>query len=144
MATLRFLSVICTAIVLAGGLAHLFELPNKVRLPADAYLNAQRLYRGWQLLGIPLLGALGTTAVLALRSAGATYYLIVGAALCLALNVVVFFAVTFPVNRKTENWTRLPADWEALRRRWEYSHAFNAVLAFVALCLLVLSLVRQS
>jgi hypothetical protein len=40
MGTLRFLGVIFAAIVLAGGLAHLFELPNKIRLPADACLGS--------------------------------------------------------------------------------------------------------
>lgn len=42
----------------------------------------------------------------------------------------------FPDNQATESWTMLPANWEALRTRWEYGHAVNAgvtLLAFVAL-----------
>ena len=27
----------------------------------------------------------------------------------------------------------MPADWEALRNQWEYSHAVNALLTFLAL-----------
>ena len=62
-----------------------------------------------------------------------------GAGLLVALSLAVFFAWTFPANLATENWTRMPEDWEALRRRWEYSHAANAGLLFLALCSVVLS-----
>jgi hypothetical protein len=37
----------------------------------------------------------------------------------------------------TQNWTVLPDNLQALRRQWEYSHAVNAVLNFLALCLVV-------
>jgi hypothetical protein len=37
-------------------------------------------------------------------------------------------------------WTTLPANWETLRRQWEYSHAVGASLYFVALSALTLSL----
>ena len=58
-----------------------------------------------------------------------------------ALNLLVFFTWTYPANLATENWTRMPADWEALRRQWEYSHAVNAGVTFLALCSVVLSVV---
>jgi hypothetical protein len=83
-------------IVLAGGLAHLLELPAKMRLPRDEYAIVQQIYRGWAFLGIP-------------------------------------------VNRETRNWTKLPAHWEQLRRRWEYSHAINALIYVVALVLLMIA-----
>ena len=61
------------------------------------------------------------------------------ATLLLVANLTVFFAWTFPVNQATSNWTVMPADWEALRKQWEYSHAANALLAFVALLATVTS-----
>jgi hypothetical protein len=39
----------------------------------------------------------------------------------------------------TNNWTITPQDFEAARRQWEYSHAVNAVLTFVALLTITLS-----
>lgn len=36
--------------------------------------------------------------------------------------------------------TILPANWEELRRQWEYSHASSAALNLIALSALVLSL----
>jgi hypothetical protein len=52
--------------------------------------------------------------------------------LCIAATQVVFWVFTFPVNRTTGNWTQAPAQWEALRRKWEYSHATSAVLNLLA------------
>jgi hypothetical protein len=43
------------------------------------------------------------------------------------------------MNMATSNWTITPQDFEAVRRQWEYSHAVNAVLSFVALVTITLS-----
>lgn len=110
--TFFFLSILLTAIVMAGGMAHLFELPNKVHLPADDYLTVQQIYRGWALLGIPLCGALisAVTLTILLRGAGTPFYLALLATLCIAVSLAVFFSVTFPINKATQNWTTLPGN----------------------------------
>lgn len=46
-------------------------------------------------------------------------------------SVAIFAAIA--ANQATGNWTTAPADWERLRRNWEYGHAANAVIGFVAL-----------
>ena len=139
---LRFASVILTAVAMAGGVAHLLELPSKIGLSRDDYRTVQQIYRGWALLGIAVVGALVSTAALALqvRRTPAEYYLTAAAALCIVLSLIVFFVFTFPANRQTANWTVLPENWQELRRRWEYSHAVGAGLYFVALSLLTVSL----
>lgn len=139
---LRFASLLLTAVSMAGGFAHLFELPNKINLPREDYLTVQQIYRGWALLGIAVVGALLSTATLAfyVRHTPAEFYLTLAAALCIALSLIVFFLFTFPVNKQTENWTALPENWEALRRQWEYSHAVGAGLYFLAVTLLTLAL----
>jgi hypothetical protein len=48
--------------------------------------------------------------------------------------MAVFFAWIYPANQATSNWTVLADDWEQLRAQWEFSHAGNAVLIFIALC----------
>lgn len=139
---LRFASVMLTAISMAGGFAHLLELPRKIEMSREDYLTVQRIYRGWALLGIAVMGALLSSVLLALtvRESSAELYLTVAAAVCIAASLIVFFTFTLPANRRTANWTALPENWMQLRRRWEYSHAVGAALYFLALSLLTLSL----
>jgi hypothetical protein len=138
----RFASVMLTAVAMSAGLAHLLELPNKIGLARDAYFAVQQIYRGWALLGIVVIGALVSTTTLALRlrNRRAEFRLTAGAALCIALSLIVFFVFTYPANQQTANWTVAPENWEHLRRRWEYSHAVGAALDVTALSLLTLSL----
>jgi hypothetical protein len=140
----QVLAVLLMALAFVPSGAHLFELPNKIGLPRDAYFAAQGLYRGWALFGVVLFGALAANLGLAAawwrrRRAPARWALAAG--LLIGLNLAVFFAWTYPANLATENWTRMPVEWEALRRQWEYSHAVNAGIAFLALCAVVLSVV---
>ena len=141
--TLQLLAVLLTAIAMAGGWAHLLELPNKIGLDRDEYFAVQQIYRGWALLGIPLFGALITSAALTVLQRGkkAPFYFSLGATLSIALGLIVFFTFTFPANQATQNWTTMPQEWETLRRQWEYSHATGAVLYFVSLALLTLSVI---
>jgi hypothetical protein len=43
---IQFLVVMLTALALIPPGAHLFELPNKMDLPRDAYLTVQSIYAG--------------------------------------------------------------------------------------------------
>jgi hypothetical protein len=139
---LYFVSVVLVALTLAPSLAHVLELPNKIGLPAQDYLTVQQIYRGWAWLGAILFSALGATLIVALqaRASRLAFVLALLAAGCLAMMLAVFFIFTYPVNLATENWTILPRGWEALRMRWEYSHAVGALLNFAALLALLGSL----
>jgi hypothetical protein len=123
-----------------GG-AHLFALANKIGLTAEQYLIVQNIYRGWSLLGSVLVGALVANLVLVvqLRGQGRPFVLAVAAFLGLALSLVIFFTWTYPANQATNNWTTIPANWEQLRREWEYSHAANALVTLASFCALALS-----
>lgn len=140
--TFQFVAVMCSAIAMAAGLAHLMEMPHKMAFPRADYLVVQQIYRGWAMLGIVIIAALlaCVLAALKLRGQGARFWLTAGAGACIAAALAVFFAFTFPANQATANWTVLPDDWEALRRQWEYSHAAAAVLYVLAVALLTLSL----
>jgi hypothetical protein len=143
--TLRFISILFTSVAMAGGLAHLFELPNKIFLSAADYLTVQEIYRGWALLGIAHVGALVSILVLAVmvRHNRKMLGLTLIAVLCVALSLAVYFQFIYPVNQATLNWIILPDNWLQLRRQWEYSHAVSAVLFFIAFNVLVLSLLVQ-
>lgn len=138
----QFVAVMLTALALVPGGAHAFVLLNKINLGAEQYFIVQNIYRGWALFGIVLLGALLANLVLALmllRRGGAAFVLASLAFCCIALTLVVFFVWTYPANQATNNWTTIPDHWEQLRAQWEYSHAINAVITFVALCSVTLS-----
>jgi hypothetical protein len=139
---LRFVAIMLTAVAMAGGFAHLLALPNKVTLGQEEYWTVQQIYRGWALLGLPIFGALAATSVLALleRRRPKVFLLTLAAALCIGMALVSFFLYTFPANQATASWTMLPDNWEVLRQQWEYSHAAGALLYFVALGALTLSL----
>ncbi len=136
LALARFLAIVLTALALAPGLAHVLELPHKIALDREDYLVVQGIYRGWSLLGIVLVGALAANVVVFLQSrrrGGAAEWALT-AALLLIASLAIFFVWTYPVNQITANWTVAPPDWQALRARWEYSHAANALVTFLALC----------
>lgn len=144
--TSSFLSLLFAALALAPAMAHVLELPNKMPLSQDAYLTVQQIYRGWALLGFVVAGALLSTLVLTItvRKERKAFLFAVIAWLCIAGTQVVFWTYTYPTNQATHNWTMLPANWVELRRQWEYSHATSAVLNFVALVMLIVSvLVRK-
>lgn len=99
----------------------------------------QQIYRGWAIFGLPLVAALIASAALAVlaRSDARLFAAAVVATVCIAVTLVIFFSFTFPVNQATQNWTVVPDGWEALRARWEWSHAVNAMLMLTALIALL-------
>jgi hypothetical protein len=132
----QFLAVILTALALVPGGAHLFELPNKIGLVQEHYFIVQNIYRGWSLFGFVLLAAIATHAihVMLVRSQAQVVRLAMLALLLMLANLAIFFVWTFPANQATANWTSVPQNWQALRAQWEYSHAANAAVTFLALC----------
>jgi hypothetical protein len=132
----QFLAVVLTALALVPAGAHLAELPNKIGLDQEAYFLVQSIYAGWALFGIALFGALAANLALAImvRRQRAPFRLALAAFLLVAATLVIFVIWTYPANQATSNWTVVPANWQQLRTTWEYAHATNAVLTFLALC----------
>jgi hypothetical protein len=143
--TIAFSSVVLAALALVPAMARVLEMRNKLALSRAEYKTVQQLYRGWSLAGVVVVGALLATALLAyqVRHDAARFALALSALGCIVATQVVFWTWTFPVNKATSNWTVLPDDWEALRRRWERSHAASAVLNLAALLCLSALLARE-
>jgi hypothetical protein len=141
----QFLAIMFTAVALVPGGAHLAALPNKMTMAQPAYYIAQQIYAGWSLFGIVLFGALGMNLALTimLRRLGRLYGYALAAFLSIAANLAIFFIWTFPANQTNNNWTVVPENWNELRIQWEYSHAVNAIVMFVALACVVVSVLRQ-
>jgi hypothetical protein len=132
----QFFAIVLTALALVPAGAHLAELPNKIGLDQEAYFIVQNIYRGWALFGIVLFGALAANLVLAImvHRQRTPFWLALAGFLLVAATLIIFFIWTYPANQATSNWTVVPADWQQLRTIWEYAHATNAVLTFLALC----------
>lgn len=141
----EFAAIVLTALSLVPAGAHLAELPNKIGLDQAAYFVVQGIYRGWAVFGFVLIPAILANLVLALMLRGRAGFLpALVAFMLMAIALAVFFIWTFPTNQATENWTIAPENWQTLRAQWEYSHAANAVLTFLALCSLVIAVLSTT
>lgn len=135
LAAALFVALVATAVALGPALAHLFELPNKMRLGADAYFATQQIYAGWSLLAIVLavqFVAMIATAILG-RSDPPILAATIVAITALIAAQVVFWVWTYPANVATDQWTRMPENLEAARNDWEYSHAAGAAFQLIAM-----------
>jgi hypothetical protein len=127
-------------------MAHVASLPNKIGLPADAYLTVQQIYRGWAAFGFLLFAALAAILALVVLDwrKRRPVALELAALVLLAASLGVFFAWTEPANAATQYWTMLPDNWEQLRAAWEYSHAAAACLVLLAFSALALASIRRA
>lgn len=134
-----------TAVALGASLAHLFELPNKIDLGRDAYFTVQGIYRGWnQLAYVLAIEFVSIIAIIILsRDDRQVRLWATVALLSLVAAQAVFWTFTYPANVATNNWTAIPADWERLRRNWEYSHAAGAIFQLLAMTSLVIAALKR-
>jgi hypothetical protein len=139
--SIRFLAVVAVAICLIPAGAHFFELSNKMALSPADYMTVQTIYAGWAFFGIAIFAAIALTLAhsIMVRQEGAALFWSVVAFLLLVATQVIFWMFTYPMNAETQNWTVPPPDLEMARRQWEYSHAVNALLTFVAFVAITLS-----
>lgn len=128
-------------LTLGSSLAHLFQMPGKLHLSREQYLSAQQIYRKWNHMGIPPILALASTAGIAFayrrRSQTLRWALIASAGI--AAGQAIYWIFTYPANTQTNNWTRMPPNWDLLRQRWEYSHAVVTLLYVAGLATLARS-----
>jgi len=160
---LQVVTVFLVAVTMSLALAHVLELPGKLRLDEQTYLAVQTIYYpGFTIGGISEPLAIMATAVLLLVGPKneAKFWLTFAACLAIVCMQLVFWLVTQPVNRfwlknhelsaAGERFfgvgqTKRPVrntnneNWRHLRNRWEYSHAIRAVLSAAALIVMVIA-----
>jgi hypothetical protein len=132
--SVQFIAIVLTGLALIPVGAHLFTLPNKIALSQEDYFTVQGAYAGWAYLGLLPIAALMANGALAFLfwGKGKPFWFAVIAVLALAASLGVFFALVFPGNQATGNWTSVPENWRNLRTRWEYGHAVSALLVLAA------------
>ncbi|RAX43087.1 DUF1772 domain-containing protein [Rhizobium tropici] len=164
--TLQILTILIVAVAMALALAHVLELPGKMRLSKEDYLTVQRIYYpGFTIGGASEpLGALLLLLLLFLTPANTlSFWLLAAAFAAMVAMHAVFWLLTQPVNNfwlkdaKLEGMgagffshdpfgghqmeTAVKPDWTMLRDRWEWSHAVRAALGLLAFILLVTEVV---
>lgn len=140
MRWLRWLALFVAYCASLAPMAHVLELPNKLRLEGPLWLAVQQqLYNGWgPLIGGPAeIGSLIISLVLLATNRGrgrpALLFGLAGAAY--GAMLLSFFLFNAPVNEAVNKWTpeTLPADWATYRLRWEIGHAIAALAALLGL-----------
>ncbi len=135
---LRWLALLVAFLACLAPMAHVLEMPNKVRLDGPLWLAVQQhLYAGWgPFIGAPTeLGGLIISLILLATSRGRARMLIDLAAAAYIGMLLSFFWLNAQVNAAVNGWTpaTLPADWAGYRWRWEIGHALAAVFALFGL-----------
>lgn len=140
-----FASILLASLMLMPAGAHLLALPNKIGMNMADYFVAQQAYRGWAYAGALVFAGIAATAILAwqVRDSSTMFLPTLIALVCLVTRQVVFWTLVFPGNQHTQNWTVAPANWDALRMRWEIGHELSAVLNVAALVALLAALLRS-
>lgn len=150
--TVRFITLLLTALLMGTTLCHTMELPAKMLYNAELWATVNKsLY--WVFAppvgAIIEMGAILSTIVLTflVRKHRPAFRLTLIATLCL---VVAFFVIWIgfiaPMNAQIEQWTvgSLPADWTQVRNQWEYSHATRFLLHLIGFSALLLSVLRET
>jgi hypothetical protein len=146
--TLRFFTLLLTALSLTMESAHVLELPQKMQYDMQMYTAVNgTLYKWFAIVGgayqiVSIILALALA--FALRGRGATFaWGAVGAA-GLVIAFIIWLAAVQPVNLQVAHALAAdpnsgPAIWTQLRSRWEYGHAAGFVAQLVGFGALVIS-----
>lgn len=147
---LVFFTLLFAALGLAPGFAHLLEMPVKLRYPPEMYFQVtSTLYSHFGIVGsVVQVAALGTAiafVVVSRRMPGAG--LALAGAILLAVSLVAWGSLVQPVNSAWADGIRAatltPADYTALRPRWEYGHLVAFVLWLGGFCALLAAALRS-
>ncbi len=147
----QFLAVLLTAFSLSLNVAHLLELPQRMKFDRDLWVRVTVVEGVYRLFGsvgaVCEIGAIVSAGALALvlRGRGTSFRLALGGAVCLALAFGSWLTFVAPANAEFARWLTvpIPPDWSRWRDQWEYTHAINAAIKTAGLSLLVLSVLAE-
>jgi hypothetical protein len=150
MKTIRFLTVMLTALSMGAAFAHLLEMPAKLRYDGPTWLHLlQTLYPpGFGTVGAAcevLAVVASLMLVVATRNRRKAFPWTLLGFSCVLASHAIFWIWVNPVNMTMVPLTpdTLVMDWTRLRDQWEFAHASRAILQIVALGAFVLSLLAE-
>ncbi len=150
LGTLRFVSLLCAALVTGLTVTHVLELPGKRTLSGAEWLAVQHtFYGGFAVVGGigEIVGLLATCGLLVLlRGRRTAFLLTLVAALSFLGMLLSYFLGNRPINDLVAIWTpaTLPPNWASYRDAWDTAHAISAGLALLALVTLLISTLRDT
>lgn len=145
--TWQFITIMLAALSLSPSIAHLLELPRRMKFAQQLWVQVtvfENVYRLFGSVGAVFeVGAIVAAMVLAflVRKHRSVFYWTLGGAMLLALAFVSWIVFVAPMNDEFAQWLTnpVPPNWTRYRNQWEYAHAINAVIKLLGLSLLVLS-----
>lgn len=145
-------ALVLAALCLAPSYAHLLEAPPRLLRWSPELWREATVFNGqfvlFALAGAPVeIGCIVATGAAAWMVKGRWEVFVPALASCLlyALALALWFAVVARANAVLATWTPgpIPADFEAVRTRWEGGHIAIAVVKLVAFALLAVAAVRS-
>ena len=93
------------------------------------------------LFPLALLSTLIVTAMLWPQRRSIAFWLAASSVILFLGTLIITLLVEVPIDNDTKTWTvaTLPANWQAIRDRWELHHAIRSFLALGSLAALVAS-----
>ena len=145
----RFVSLLCAALVCGLTLAHVLEMPGKRQLSGPEWLAIQHtFYGGFAIVGGTgeLLGLASTALVAWCRRRERRAFALHALAVLGFLGMLLSYGFgNRPINAEIASWTAttLPPDWASYRDRWDAAHTVSAGLATVTLLALLGSIIGE-
>ncbi len=147
---MRFVGLVCAALVLGLTLTHDLEIPGKQMLSGAEWLTVQHtFYGGFAIVGgiTEILGLISSLVLLyLLRKQKVAFILTLLAALSFIAMLALFAFGNNPLNLQIMSWTAstLPANWRHVRDAWDSFHAASSACAALALCVLLIATLRDT
>ncbi len=148
----RFITLMLASFSLSLSMAHLLELPQRMKFDQQLWVKItvfENVYRLFGSVGAAFeVTAILTAMVLAflVRRRGSTFYWTLGGVIFLVLAFVSWIVFVAPMNAEFAKWLTnpIPADWTRYRNQWEYAHAVNAFIKIIALSLIAISVLVET
>jgi hypothetical protein len=143
---LAFLTAVSAGVCLVPPFVSVFEFSHMLSLLPQQYLQVQRTQKATFLFfrtAVPTGFLLTLAYALAVGRTSAAFPLSVAACLCLAAAGFISWIVSRQVTAATIDWTLVPENFEATRRRWEHTQVAAAVFTFVAFVTVLLSIAAR-
>ena len=141
------LSFVFTLVVFSVAFGGLLSLsPVRKKLSAQAYTEVQQLFikavDPVMKASYPIALISSLVVVYLVRHEGRAFGLSLAGFLLLLVAFIVTMAVDLPLNKRFLSWDKAnpPADWQAVRTRWENMNVLRAVLLLASVVCLYLSI----
>ncbi|MEZ2128440.1 MULTISPECIES: DUF1772 domain-containing protein [unclassified Sinorhizobium] len=148
----RLLTLLLAALSLALSFCHLMEMPVRLGWQPALWMmvtNFGGLYLIFGTAGAAIdVLAIIASALLAflVRNRRPSFQLTIAGSAFMAAGLAIWFAFVAPMNAIMATWSPgpIPENFASVRNQWEYSHAIIAMMKFVGMTFLLLSVLVET